>query len=55
LLLRLAPRNVLTVYGVANVILCLIVSAGIKLVSALSLVVVFFFMGTVFAIILPSA
>jgi FHS family L-fucose permease-like MFS transporter len=48
LLLRFAPRAILTVYGVINVALCLVVSAGIERISALALTGVFFFMGTMF-------
>jgi FHS family L-fucose permease-like MFS transporter len=42
------PRAILTLYGVANVILCLVAVAGIDKVSVLALVPVFFFMGTMF-------
>ena len=48
LLLRFSPRLILTVYGVINVGLCLVASAGIEKYSALALVGVFFFMGTMF-------
>ena len=48
LMLYVAPRVILTIYGVANVILCLTAAAGIQKVSALALVPVFFFMGTMF-------
>jgi MFS transporter, FHS family, L-fucose permease len=48
LMLRIAPRKILTVYGVLNVVLCLIAAAGIDKVSALALIPVFFFMGTMF-------
>ena len=48
LMLYVAPRVILTLYGIANVILCLIAAAGIQKVSALALVPVFFFMGTMF-------
>lgn len=51
LLLRVKPRTVLTLYGIVNVILCVIVAVGIERVSALALVGVFFFMGTMFATI----
>jgi FHS family L-fucose permease-like MFS transporter len=51
LLMRVSPRTLLTAYGLANVLLCLIVAAGLEKVSALALVVVFFFMGTMFATI----
>jgi FHS family L-fucose permease-like MFS transporter len=48
LLLRFAPRTILTLYGVINVVLCLLAAAGIEKLSALALVGVFFFMGTMF-------
>jgi MFS transporter, FHS family, L-fucose permease len=48
LLLRISPRVILTVYGIINVVLCLVAAAGIERVSALALVGVFFFMGTMF-------
>ena len=48
LLLKFSPRLILTVYGVINVGLCLVAAAGIEMVSALALVGVFFFMGTMF-------
>ncbi len=48
LLLRFTPQAILTVYGIANVLLCLVAAAGIEKVSALALVGVFFFMGTMF-------
>jgi FHS family L-fucose permease-like MFS transporter len=51
LLLRVSPRSILTTYGLVNVALCLIVVAGVDRVSALALVAVFFFMGTMFATI----
>ena len=51
LLLRFAPRTVLTLYGLINLVLCLVVAAGIAKVSALALVAVFFFMSTMFATI----
>lgn len=51
LLLRVAPRAILTLYGCANVVLCFIVAAGIERLSALALVCVFFFMGAMFATI----
>jgi FHS family L-fucose permease-like MFS transporter len=51
LLLRIAPRVILTVYGAINVVLSLLTAAGIERVSALALLVVFFFMGTMFATI----
>lgn len=48
LLARISPRAVLVAYGVANVLLCLVVAAAIPKVSALALIAVFFFMGTMF-------
>ena len=48
LLLRFSPRLILTLYGVINVALCLVASAGIERYSAMALVGVFFFMGTMF-------
>ncbi len=48
LLLRFPPRLILTVYGIANVALCLVAAAGIEKYSAFALVGVFFFMGTMF-------
>ncbi|RAK50823.1 sugar MFS transporter [Phenylobacterium deserti] len=51
LLLRFAPRTILTVYGLINVALCLVVAAGLAKVSAIALVGVFFFMSTMFATI----
>lgn len=51
LLLRFRPRAVLTAYGVANFLLCLVVAAGIAKVSAVALIAVFFFMSTMFATI----
>jgi MFS transporter, FHS family, L-fucose permease len=51
LLLRVAPRAILTLYGIVNVVLCLITAAGFKKLSTLALVGVFFFMGTMFATI----
>ena len=51
LLLRVKPRTLLTVYGVVNVVLCLIVAMGLQKVSAVALIAVFFFMSTMFATI----
>ena len=51
LLLRFPPRAVLTVYGLINLALCLVVATGVAKVSALALVAVFFFMSTMFATI----
>ncbi|MDE1987208.1 MAG: sugar MFS transporter [Alphaproteobacteria bacterium] len=48
LLLRFTPQLILTIYGIANVLLCLVAAAGIEKISALALVGVFFFMGTMF-------
>ncbi|HYC98708.1 sugar MFS transporter [Brevundimonas sp.] len=49
LLLKVRPRVLLTTYGVINVVLTLIVAAGIEKVSPIALVAVFFFMSTMFA------
>lgn len=51
LLLRFRPRAVLTAYGLINLLLCLVVAAGIAEVSAVALIAVFFFMSTMFATI----
>ena len=51
LLLKFRPRVVLTVYGLINLALCLVVAAGIAKVSAGALIAVFFFMSTMFATI----
>ena len=51
LLLKVKPRTLLTAYGVINVILTLIVAAGIDKVSPIALIAVFFFMSTMFATI----
>jgi len=51
LLTRVAPRTILTAYGLANLVLCLVVAAGIERVSAVALIAVFFFMSTMFATI----
>lgn len=51
LLLRVRPRALLTAYGVINVVLTLIVAAGIDKVSPIALIAVFFFMSTMFATI----
>ena len=48
LLLRVRPQAVLAAYGLANVALCLIVAAGLQKLSAIALIAVFFFMGTMF-------
>lgn len=49
MLLKVKPRTLLATYGVINVILTLIVAAGIERVSPIALVAVFFFMSTMFA------
>lgn len=51
LLLRFRPQTILTVYGLINLALCLVVSLGIAKVSAVALIAVFFFMSTMFATI----
>jgi FHS family L-fucose permease-like MFS transporter len=51
LLLRFPPRTILTIYGLANLALCLVVAAGIAKISAMALIAVFFFMSTMFATI----
>jgi len=51
LLLKVRPRALLTTYGVINVLLTLIVAAGIDKVSPIALIAVFFFMSTMFATI----
>ena len=51
LLLKVKPRTLLTTYGVINVVLTLIVAAGIDKVSPIALIAVFFFMSTMFATI----
>jgi FHS family L-fucose permease-like MFS transporter len=51
LLLKVPPRAVLTAYGLINLALCLVVSAGLAKVSAVALIAVFFFMSTMFATI----
>ncbi|KAK0351297.1 hypothetical protein LTR94_025493, partial [Friedmanniomyces endolithicus] len=51
LLLRVTPRQLLTGYGLANVVLTLIVAAGLDKISAIALVGVFFFMSAMFATI----
>ena len=51
LLLKIKPRVLLTTYGVINVVLTLIVAAGIDKVSPIALLAVFFFMSTMFATI----
>ncbi|GAW40960.1 L-fucose-proton symporter [Brevundimonas sp. SH203] len=51
LLLRVSPRKLLTIYGLINVALTLVVVAGIDKVSAVALIATFFFMSTMFATI----
>lgn len=51
LMLKFHPRAILTAYGIANLLLCLVVAAGIAKVSAVALIAVFFFMSTMFATI----
>ncbi|MBU1378512.1 MAG: sugar MFS transporter [Alphaproteobacteria bacterium] len=51
LLSRVSPRVLLTLYGLINVALCLVVAAGLERVSAVALIAVFFFMSTMFATI----
>lgn len=51
LLLKVRPRVLLTVYGLANVVLTLVVAAGIDRISPAALIAVFFFMSTMFATI----
>ncbi|MDR3528556.1 MAG: sugar MFS transporter [Rhizomicrobium sp.] len=48
LILRISPRLILTIYGFLCVVFCLIAAAGIDKISALALIPVFFFMGTMF-------
>lgn len=48
LLARVSPRAVLMAYGIANVLLCLVVAAAVPKLSAIALIAVFFFMGTMF-------
>jgi FHS family L-fucose permease-like MFS transporter len=51
LMTRLSPRAMLLAYGLINVVLTLIVAAGIARVSAIALVAVFVFMSIMFATI----
>ena len=51
LLLRFKPQTLLTLYGLINLALCLVVAMGIAKVSAIALIAVFFFMSTMFATI----
>jgi FHS family L-fucose permease-like MFS transporter len=48
LIIKISPRLILTIYGLACVAFCLIAAAGIDKISALALIPVFFFMGTMF-------
>ncbi|HIV78833.1 MAG TPA: sugar MFS transporter [Candidatus Sphingomonas excrementigallinarum] len=48
LLARISPRTLLTTFGAINVVLTLIVAAGIDKVSLVAMVGVFFFMSTMF-------
>jgi FHS family L-fucose permease-like MFS transporter len=50
-----SPRVILALYGIANVVLCLVAAAGIQKVSTLALIPVFFFMGTMFPTIFTLA
>ena len=51
LLLKVRPRALLTTYGLINVVLTLVVAAGIDRVSPIALIAIFFFMSTMFATI----
>lgn len=51
MLLKVRAQALLTSYGLINVALCLVVSAGVEKVSAMALVAVFFFMSAMFATI----
>ncbi|WP_347092278.1 sugar MFS transporter [Sphingomonas parapaucimobilis] len=48
LLARVSPHALLTTFGVINVVLCLVVAAGIDRVSLVAMIGVFFFMSTMF-------
>lgn len=48
LLTRVSPRALLTVFGVVNVVLALVVAAGINKVSLVAMIATFFFMSTMF-------
>jgi FHS family L-fucose permease-like MFS transporter len=48
LLSRVGPRPLLTVFGIINVCLSLIVAAGIDRVSLIAMIAIFFFMSTMF-------
>lgn len=51
LLARFRPRSILTVYGLANMVLCAIVLTGIEKISTVAAMAIFFFMSTMFATI----
>jgi FHS family L-fucose permease-like MFS transporter len=51
LMSRVSPRAVLTAYGLVNVVLCLMVAAGLGKVSVICLIAIFFFMSAMFATI----
>jgi FHS family L-fucose permease-like MFS transporter len=55
LIVKFSGRAVLVAYGAINVVLCLVAAAGIDRVSALALLPVFFFMGTMFPTIFTLA
>jgi FHS family L-fucose permease-like MFS transporter len=55
LMSRIAPERLLTGYAIANVILALIVVAGIERVSLVALVAIFFFMSIMFPTIFALA
>lgn len=48
LLAKVSPRRLLTLFAMANVILSIVVSAGINKVSLIAMIGVFFFMSTMF-------
>jgi FHS family L-fucose permease-like MFS transporter len=48
LLARISPRTLLLVFGLLNVVLTLVVAAGIDRVSLVAMIAVFFFMSTMF-------
>jgi len=51
LLARFSPRRILTIYGLANTLLCLIVLTGVQKVSTIAAIAIFFFMSAMFATI----
>jgi len=51
LLIKVPARGLLTVYGLVNTVLTLVVAAGIEKISAYALIAVFFFMSAMFATI----